>query len=79
MKVNEVEEELGVQYALKGSIQKSSDKVRVNAQLVDAVKGHHCNYGKVEPVKQSQTSVGDIFNSRLNQIPNSRSPNSFND
>jgi adenylate cyclase len=39
--VNTVSEDLGVRYVLEGSIQKSSDKVRVNVQLIDAIKGHH--------------------------------------
>jgi TolB-like protein/class 3 adenylate cyclase len=41
VKVNKVAEDLGVRYVLEGSIQKSGDKVRVTAQLIDAVKGHH--------------------------------------
>jgi adenylate cyclase len=41
VKVKQVAEELGVQYILEGSVQKSSDKVRINAQLVDALSGHH--------------------------------------
>jgi len=41
VKVKEVSEELGVRYVLEGSVQKSGDRVRITAQLVDAVKGHH--------------------------------------
>jgi len=41
VKVQQVSEELGVQYVLEGSIQKSGDRVRVTAQLIDALKGHH--------------------------------------
>ncbi len=41
VKVNKVAEDLGVRYVLEGSIQKSGDKVRVTAQLIVAVKGHH--------------------------------------
>lgn len=41
VKVNKVAEDLGVRYVLEGSIQKSGDKVRVTAQLIDAIKGHH--------------------------------------
>jgi adenylate cyclase len=40
-KVQQVAEELGVRYVLEGSVRKSEDKVRVTAQLIDAVKGHH--------------------------------------
>ena len=41
VKVKQVSEELGVRYVLEGSIQKSADRVRVTAQLVDALTGHH--------------------------------------
>ncbi len=41
VKVQQVAEDLGVQYVLEGSIQKSGDRLRVTAQLIDALKGHH--------------------------------------
>jgi len=40
-KVRQVSEELGVQYVLEGSVQMAGDRVRVTAQLIDALKGHH--------------------------------------
>jgi adenylate cyclase len=41
VKVRQVAEDLGVQYVLEGSIQRSGDRVRITAQLIDALKGHH--------------------------------------
>ena len=41
VKVNQVSEGLGVQYVLEGSVQKAGDRVRVTAQLIDALKGYH--------------------------------------
>ena len=41
VKVKQVSEELGVRYVLEGSVQKSGDKVRITAQLIDALSGHH--------------------------------------
>ena len=41
VKVQQVSEELGVRYVLEGSIQKSGNRVRINAQLIDAVSGKH--------------------------------------
>jgi adenylate cyclase len=41
VKVQQIAEELGVQYILEGSIQRSDDQVRITAQLIDATKGHH--------------------------------------
>jgi adenylate cyclase len=41
VKINKVAEDLGVQYVLEGSVQKSGDRVRITAQLIDAITGHH--------------------------------------
>jgi TolB-like protein/tetratricopeptide (TPR) repeat protein len=39
--VKQVGRDLGVRYALEGSVRKAADRVRVSAQLVDAITGHH--------------------------------------
>jgi adenylate cyclase len=39
--VQQVSEELGVRYVLEGSVQKSGDRIRITAQLIDAQTGHH--------------------------------------
>jgi adenylate cyclase len=41
VKVKQVAEELGVRYVLEGSVRKSEDRVRITAQLIDALTGHH--------------------------------------
>jgi len=41
VKVQQVAEELGVRYVREGSVRKSEDRVRITAQLVDALSGHH--------------------------------------
>jgi adenylate cyclase len=41
VKVQQISEELGVQYVLEGSVQRSDNRVRVTAQLIDAIAGHH--------------------------------------
>jgi len=41
VKVKQVSEELGVRYVLEGSVRKAGDKVRITAQLIDAITGHH--------------------------------------
>jgi adenylate cyclase len=54
-KVRQVSEELGVQYVLEGSVQRAGDRVRVTAQLIDALKGHHLWSERYD------RSVKDIF------------------
>jgi TolB-like protein/class 3 adenylate cyclase len=55
VKVQHVAEELGVRYVLEGSVQRSGERVRITAQLIDALTGHHLwaeNYDR---------NFGDIF------------------
>ncbi|MGD9032635.1 MAG: adenylate/guanylate cyclase domain-containing protein, partial [Desulfobacteraceae bacterium] len=41
VKVRQVAEELGVRYVLEGSVRKGEDRVRITAQLIDALTGRH--------------------------------------
>jgi len=41
VKIRQVAEELGVRYVLEGSVRRAGGRVRVTAQLIDAIKGHH--------------------------------------
>jgi adenylate cyclase len=41
VKVRQVSEELGVRYVLEGSVQRSGDRIRITAQLIDALTGNH--------------------------------------
>jgi TolB-like protein/class 3 adenylate cyclase len=41
VKVKQVAEELGVRYVLEGSVRKSENRLRVTAQLIDALTGKH--------------------------------------
>jgi adenylate cyclase len=40
IEVQHIAEKLGVRYVLKGSVQRSDDRVRITAQLIDASEGH---------------------------------------
>jgi len=40
-RVQQVSSELGVRYVMEGCIHRSGDRIRVTAQLIDAIKGHH--------------------------------------
>jgi adenylate cyclase len=39
--IQKVARKLGVQYVVEGSVQKTEDRVRITAQLIDANTGHH--------------------------------------
>jgi TolB-like protein/class 3 adenylate cyclase len=41
VKINKVAEEFGVRYVMEGSVQKSGNRIRIIAQLIDALTGHH--------------------------------------
>ena len=53
--VREVASELGVRYVLEGSARRSGARVRVNAQLIDAISGNHLWADKYDRV------IEDIF------------------
>ena len=41
VKFQQVSEEMGVRYVLEGSVQFSAERLRVTAQLIDALRGYH--------------------------------------
>ena len=55
VKVQEVSEELGVRYVLEGSVKKAGNRLRITAQLIDAINGHHLW------AKQYDRTLNDIF------------------
>jgi adenylate cyclase len=59
VKVQQVAEELGVRYVLEGSVQISADQLRVAAQLIDALKGHHVWSEKYDRKMEDFFSIQD--------------------
>jgi TolB-like protein/cytochrome c-type biogenesis protein CcmH/NrfG len=53
--IRRVARELGVRYVLEGSVQRSGERLRVTAQLIDAVDGHHLW------VEKYDRAVADVF------------------
>ena len=53
--VKKISRELGVRYVLEGSVRRAEDKVRINAQLIDATTGGHMW------AERYDGQVGDIF------------------
>ena len=48
VKVQQVSEELGVRYVLEGSVRREGKRVRITAQLIDAIKGNHIWSGRYD-------------------------------
>jgi adenylate cyclase len=59
VKIKQISEELGVKYVLEGSMQKAGDRLRVNAQLIDAIKGHHLWSEKYDRKMENFFSIQD--------------------
>jgi adenylate cyclase len=55
VRVGQVAEELGVGYVVEGSVRRAGEKVRINVQLIDAIKGHHLWAEKYDGI------IGDVF------------------
>ncbi len=56
-----VAEDLGVRYVLEGSVRRDGDKLRVNAQLTDAITGGHVWAERYDGVAGDVFSVQDMF------------------
>ena len=53
--VKRISVELGVRYVLEGSVQRAADKIRINAQLIDASTGRHLW------AERYDGKLGDVF------------------
>jgi len=65
VKVQEVAQELGVRYVLEGSVQKSGNRVRINAQLIDARTGQHLWAESYDRVLEDIFAIQDDITIRL--------------
>jgi adenylate cyclase len=55
VKVQKVAEDLGVRYVLEGGVRKAGDKIRITAQLIDAISGRHLW------AERYDGTLGDVF------------------
>jgi TolB-like protein/Flp pilus assembly protein TadD len=55
VKIRQVAEDLGVRYVLEGSVRKVDNRVRINAQLIDATTGQHLWANRYDG------TLGDVF------------------
>lgn len=62
-----VSEQLGVRYVLRGSVQRSGDRLRLTAQLVDAVDGRHLWAERYDRALADLFAVQDDITDRILQ------------
>jgi TolB-like protein len=63
--VQQVGRDLGVRYVLEGSVQRSGDQVRVNAQLVDAQTGAHLWAERFQEERRELFALQDRITGRI--------------
>jgi TolB-like protein/class 3 adenylate cyclase/Flp pilus assembly protein TadD len=68
--VKQVGRELGVRYVLEGSVRRTSDRVRVNVQLIDAETGAHLWADRFETDNADIAEAQDAITGRLAQTLN---------
>ncbi len=64
-KVQEVAEDLNVQYVLEGSIQRAGDRVRIRAQLIDGATDHHLWAESYDAVMENIFDLQDRITNRI--------------
>jgi TolB-like protein len=63
--IKQIRRELGVRYVLEGSVQRTGDQVRVNAQLIDAESGAHLWADRFEGDRSRLGQMQDDVTARL--------------
>jgi adenylate cyclase len=65
VKIQQVAEELGVRYVLEGSVQISKNRLRVTAQLIDAITGRHVWVERFDRILKDIFDVQDDLAKKL--------------
>ncbi|MFA9421621.1 MAG: adenylate/guanylate cyclase domain-containing protein [Gammaproteobacteria bacterium] len=63
--VRTVSSELGVRYVLEGSVRRSNDQIRINAQLIDGVDGGHIWAERFDGTMANVFSLQDNVNRKI--------------
>jgi adenylate cyclase len=65
VKVQQVAEELGVKYVLEGSVQSLGERIRVTAQLIDALTGEHLWADRYDRDRKDNFALQDEITAKL--------------
>jgi adenylate cyclase len=63
--IREIAADLGVRYVLEGSVRQSANRLRINAQLIDAVDGHHL---WAERYDRERADIFDVQDEMMREI-----------
>jgi TolB-like protein/class 3 adenylate cyclase len=63
--IDEINRELGVRYVLKGSVLKSGERVRINAQLIDSTSGQHLWAERFDEATKNIWDIQDEITGRI--------------
>ncbi len=63
--IEEVSRKLGVRYVLKGSVLKSGERVRINAQLIDSASGQHLWAERFDEATKNIWDIQDEITGRI--------------
>ena len=63
--IRQVAKELGARYVLEGSVRKAANRVRINAQLIDAETGHHIWADKFDRELEDIFELQDEITARI--------------
>ncbi len=63
--IEEISRELGVRYVLEGSVLKSGERVRINAQLIDSATGRHLWAERFDEAAENIWDIQDEITGRI--------------
>ncbi len=63
--VKQVASELGVRYVIEGSVRRAEDRIRINAQLIDALNDHHLWADRYDRVLDDVFAVQDDVKQKI--------------
>jgi TolB-like protein len=64
-KAKQVAEDLGVRYILEGSVRRAGDKIRINAQLIDSITGHHVWAERYDGSMKDVLTLQDLITQKI--------------
>jgi len=65
VKIREIAQDLGVRNILEGSVRRSGDRIRINVQLIDALKGRHIWAERYDRQRKDALAVSDDVAQRV--------------